>query len=733
MGIAVLRAQTHADAPAQVPMEITADGENHYDKGIAYAEGNVVVRHGEDTIYADQVNFDKARRELQAKGHVRIFSQNKIYRGEFFTYNVDTKQVRSEEFRGLMGQYYVGGASVDSPKPNDYLIKNGVFSTENRANPTYRLKARTVEIFPDDRVVLKNVGVYIGDVPVMWLPYMAIPQDKGKKQDTFELNIGSGSRWGFYAVGGYTMALDSRWVSTLHLGEYTRRGMGGGVDFNFDPRPGDHGEFKSFVIHDQGTGIDVGTADRPFAPTENRYRYEYRHKYNLSPELTTTADLNLWSDKWVTQDFFPSEYRQQIQPDNFMDLIYNDPNFNITLLGRTQFGELFNVVERRPEFDVELKRQQFFNLPISYESQSSMVNFQRKYDRGNTTLTGNMNMPYAAVRYDTFHEFSYPRQYFNWLSITPKAGVRGTVYTHNNELTDPSPNSEVSRLVFNLGLDASFKVSKEWRDLQNPEWGIDGLRHVVQPYVEAAYVPTPNLRPNEFRGFDSRIPSTRLQPLDFSSFNSIDSIDRLGAVRPGFRQLLETKRDGKNYELADWNTYTQVNVTHNTNYGILDNQVVSHVYSQLEFYPTDWLHYDAYGALGLNSHAFDELSTQVSWQVHPALELNVGYQLLNHVQYTSLALQDYPSLQLDNSNLITLGSFWRLNENWKLSQQLGFEAANGRLQEQSYSIYRDMAAWSMSLTGSVIDNASNGREYVAYFGMTLKSFPEVHTPHMSLY
>ncbi len=693
------------------PIEISADGENRYQGGIAYAEGNVVVRHGEDTIYADQVSFDKDRRELTAKGNVRIFSNNKIYRGEFFTYNIDTKQIQSQEFRNSMDRIYAFGKQIESPTPNVYIIKNGGITTENRENPGYKVKAQTVEYYPDDRIIFKNVGIYVGDVPVMWLPYAAVPL---KWDNFFDFTVGSSSRLGVYAIGSYSTALNKSWKTTLHVGEYTRRGVGGGVDLSYDPRSGDHGEFKSFYIHDDDPGIGAGPPDRLTIPNNKRYRYSYLAKYQLSPEISTTADLNLWSDKTVTEDFFPSEYQKRIQPDNFADLVYYDPNFTATLLARAQFGNLFNVTERKPELSFDFKRQQFFNTPLSYEGESSVVNFSRKFDRD----LGSAAVGYDAVRYDTFHEFSYPRQYFDWLSLTPKAGVRATEYTHNNDPLNQDPMNSTGRFVYNAGLDASFKVSKTWSDLQNPGLGIDGLRHVMEPYAEAAYTGYQGSSPNDIMGFDSRIPSTRLAPLDYSFFNSIDSIDRQESVKQGFRNKLQTRRDGKNYDLVDWNLYTQANFSHSVNEGILNDSTYSEIYNEVNFYPVPWLTLDFYSATGIVSSGFDEMATSLTWQLHPAVDLTVSYNHLNHV--------NYPTLQIDNSDYVTFGTFWRLNENWRVSQSLGFEGTTGKFQDQSYTIYRDLSAWSVALTTTMRSNQQQqlGDEFLVYMSLTLKAFPE---------
>ena len=699
------------DSSQGMPIEITADGENRYEAGIAYAEGNVVVRHGQNVVYADSVAFNRKKREIMAKGNVRIFASGKIYRGEFLTYNIETQQVESSDFRMVKDRIYGFGAKVESPEPNKFVIRQGGISTENRETPSYTLKANTIEIYPDDRIVFKNVGIYIGSVPVMWLPYVAAPLNK--KSDSFDLSVGSSTRLGAYVSAGYTVSLDPRWVVTPYMGYYSRRGPGGGIDFNFNPRPGDRGELKTFFVGDNSPDIGFPSASRTVIPQENRYRYAYKHKYQLSPEFTTTADINIWSDRNITEDFFQREFRKDQQPDNFADLVYYDPNFTITLLARAQANNLFETVERKPELNIGFKRQSFFNTFLSYEGETSVVNFERQFDRDDKASGAS----YSAVRYDTFHQLSYPKQYFNWLSLTPRAGVRGTAYTQNNDPLSNDPGGDETRLALNAGMEASFKVSKTWSDIKNPGLGIDGIRHMFQPFADYSYMPDTNLDPQQFRGFDDRIPSTRLQPTYFSSFNSIDSIDNQNSLRSGVRNKIQTKRDGINVDLIDWALYTQENFSQSREMGILGDNIVSHVYNEVALRPVPWLSFDHYSALPLSDDEFTEINNSLTWQVHPALDFKLSHFYLDNVNYAASAFV------LNDSHVFGVGTFWRLNENWKVSQDLYFEADTGALSEQRYSIYRDVGAWSTAVSASLRENDNSEDEFTVYLSLTLKAFP----------
>src|SRR5271168_4857241 len=149
---------------------ITADGKNTYFGDIATADDNVVLRTKGDVLYADHVIYDRSTRIVTANGNVRLFSGERVYRGEVLTYNLDTKAITSSDFLADEYPKFLSAKQVTTPEFNHYRLTNATFTTSNRSDPSFHLEATTVEYRPNDEVVLKNVLLFIGDVPVAYLP-----------------------------------------------------------------------------------------------------------------------------------------------------------------------------------------------------------------------------------------------------------------------------------------------------------------------------------------------------------------------------------------------------------------------------------------------------------------------------------------------------------------------------------------------------------------------------------
>ena len=746
-------------------VSVRADGENTYMGSIVTADDNVVVHYEGDVIFADHIIWDRATNIMIATGNARIFTGPRIYRGDSITYNLDTKAITSANFTGADYPRFIAGKQVTSPEFNHYRLTNAEFTTNNRQNPSFHFEAGTIEYRPNDEVVLKNVVLYVGDVPVFYVPILV--QSLTDSRPTYQFQIGESGQFGYFMDNTYNWVANDKLRGSTEFDVREKRGYAGGVDVQYFPGVDSDILLKTYYAQDNlYSQSDPSVPNAPNhgdlanhnaydgVPFDNRYRVSYQHNLQFGPDFSSTADINAWSDPWVTRDFFPGEYQQDNQPANFVSLNQYNPNFTISLLASPQVNPFFETVERLPEFSVESKQQKIFGSPIEYTSQSSVVNFERKFadtdyfqDPANYPYTSfPNNVPqttaynfyhpnqtpgfnaaqlnnYSAYRYDTYHELSFPHQYFNFLSLTPRIGGRFTYYSDANQTIDANGAPNVNdvtdpkaRLAGDVGLAGDFKISRVWSDVSDPNLGINGIRHEIEPFFDAQYAPAPTVSPNDIRGFDDRLYSTQLPPLDWTEYNSIDSIDREAVVRFGFWNKIQTKRDGANYDLVTLQTYADADFDHNFS-AATPNNTLSNLFNTLTFSPTPQLSFQTRSSLALDSSSYNEIENSATWSPDPSVKLTFGENYINHSPIFS------------DSNQVSLDLFYRINEHWQFEGQEQFEAETGHLQLQQYTIYRDLDAWQLGMTFS--DSEYNNQDNRSvYFSLTLKAFPkyQLHTP-----
>ena len=225
----------------------------------------------------------------------------------------------------------------------------------------------------------------------------------------------------------------------------------------------------------------------------------------------------------------------------------------------------------------------------TYETSNSLGYLERAY--GDTNPIPN----YETFRADTFHQFTMPETFFGWLNVVPKCGFpRDVLFSHSapsntgaydlqlaDNRTSPTPRCSRCRVQdldplsrpstrrncatpsarssrratscgrsLDAGVETSFKLSRQYDNVETRAFGLDALQHIIQPYVDFEEIEDFGVGSRKLLQFDRLLPTTQLQPIDFPQFNSIDTIDEQTAVRLGVRNRLQTKRDALHLRLA---------------------------------------------------------------------------------------------------------------------------------------------------------------------------------------
>ena len=682
----------------------------------------MAIHIGNTDIYADYAQYNSTTHDVELRGHVRIYRDTSLYIAESGVYNTETKKIRAINGRTASQPYFLSGANVGSIEENGYLIQNGTFTTDDSAKPDFHLHARKIRVYEKDRVIFQYVTAYIGKVPVFWWPYLY-----QSLSDAFSFTVSPAytSTWGPSLLTQVTFPITDNIKGRARFDYFGRRGPAIGFDpvIDYGKDEDSQARIKSFYIQDQNPELNQTNIPRQDVPT-GRYRLSLEDRTNFTDEINGLANLTKLSDPYVMQDFYPGEFRVDPVPDNVVAVAKTDPFFTITGIARFQANEFFTTTERLPEVVLDVKRHALFGGPIFYEGESGFANLRLQFPDD----SGFQN--YNTDRFDTFHQLTFPNTYFGWLSIVPRVGFRGTYYGKTWDLGSttfvppsnplipdfilPPPtlanpvkfDGDTFRTVFNTGAEASFKISRTWENVQSRAFGLDGLMHVIQPFTNFSYVEENGPNPLSILEFDRFEPSTQLRAIDFPQFTPIDSIDSWTVWRVGVRNRLETRRDDRTITWLELDTFFDVNFDNP-----YDRTDYSNFFNNLRFTPLPWMSFSVNSQVPAFAKGFTEVNTIASVQPIANLQLSVGHRYLN----------DNPFF-LDSS-LFLVGGYYRINDNWGIGAQEQYEATTGLLEQQRYSIYRDLSSWVASFGGVIRDN-KGVKEYGVIFTMTLKAFPK---------
>jgi hypothetical protein len=331
------------------------------------------------------------------------------------------------------------------------------------------------------------------------------------------------------------------------------------------------------------------------------------------------------------------------------------------------------------------------------------------------------------TRFHTYHEFLYPKTFFGWLNVTPRFGAGMTSY-HSID-GSMSGNTNFTRGIVSLGLETTFKVSRTWSDVNMPSLGLNGLRHVFQPYLNYSYVDA--TQDAGLPAIDRLAPTTRPRSVDAGLFTAVDALRSWNVARVGFYNLLQTRRDysvaannnnyfyggasdssDRSYAWAGMNTYIDV-FARDPEFG----RDLSNLYNDLFWRPVPWISLTSQVQLPISSGrgSFTEFNHGVTFLPNRYMSVQFGHQYLSNNPYFQ-----------QDSNLFYSRIYTRLGENWGFAMNHIFEADDGTMQFQSYSLTRDLSSWILSIGALVRDNRGGANDFGILLGFTLKEFPQLN-------
>lgn len=678
-----------------------------YEHDLAGGTNGMLVRYGGAVLTADSVTVDERTGEAAADVRVRIQRAEEIWVSEHVRYNFVTRRIEAEQFRTGRPPFFAAGAGLHAETTNQvYTATNGVITSDDVAQPGVKLRAKYIKIIPGQRIEARQATLYVEGVPVFYFPYYT--QHLDERSSKFSLLPGYRSIFGPYLLSSYAWFLSPEVDGKAHLDYRERRGVGAGPEVNLHLGRWGEASLRYYYLHDINPMAGVTNTTMP----HNRQRLNFSYQAMPATNLAVKSVVRYQGDADVVREFFEGEYRHDPQPSTFLEVNKFWQNFSLDAYVQPRLNDFLETVERLPDVRLTGYRQQLGASPLYYDSESSLGYYRRLFADTNAPPY-TTNYSYAATRGDTYHQVTLPETFFGWLNFTPRVGGRFTYYSDTSG--EGAQPDEESRGVFNTGAEVSFKAARVWPAMQNDFLQVDGLRHILQPSVNYVFVPRPNVLPHQLPQFDAELPSLELLPLEFPDYNAIDQIDSRDVLRLGLGNKLQTKRNGAVVDLLKWQLYTDWRLQQSRDGTNLSR--FSDVYSDLAFKPRSWLtlesktRYDvANGVWRMSLHTLT-LQPNNSW-----------HWSLGHFYLHSDDLPPYTGLG-EGNNLIMSTIFYQLNEDWGFRASHYYEARTSTLQEQAYTVYRDLRSWTGALTFRVRENPSGPRDLTLAFTFSLKAFP----------
>ncbi len=739
------------------------------DTGVRYAGPGIKVTGDNGMeIFSDSAFWDIKAETVTLEGHVSVYQGNILQRGERAVFYYQKKFLDASGLRASLdpilleaGKFTVedrGGQKV-------YVGENAGITTHDEEVPNFWVRAKKTTIYPAEKIVFNDLRLYAGDIPVFWLPYLSQPLDADLG---YHFIPGSRSSWGVHALNTYGIMLGGKYdevtgekedawlLSRWHLDVRSRRGVGTGVDF-VDTRVENKDEISGlslYFLKDINPEISRSGIPRGYV-SDDRYQIELKHRLKLDfpddADWRLDSNLSLLSDQYYLEDFDTKLYRTDPAPDNTLGIYRKDEGSLLSLYARFRINDFYRTDTRLPEAAFDQARAPLFGLPILHEGSTSfgiigeqaadpmrdsivnpllqltaadpaarpLLNQLNGFDRqlAERILALPLNDPRREAirtqlldssysRFNTYQEISMPLTMAGFFNLTPEAGLG---YTHYGAVDGPIDSS--NRTTLYTGLEASVKFSRDFSGYRNRALGLDGLKHILQPYAHWSIVSTDDFD-SDGPLVDRLTPTTRPRPLDPARFTAVDELQSWNVLRLGTRNHLLTQRDSQSFEWLYLDTYIDAFIQDpegKRNY--------SNLYNDVRWQPLPWLGLDLETQFPMASggSGFNEFASILRFMPTNGFEFSLGYRTLN----------GHPVLV--DSDRFDVRTYSRINEDWGFGSRHTVELDDNTLELEQYTVFRDLGNWVAGMGLTHRDNRL-ANEYGVVFSLTLKDFPSVSLP-----
>jgi LPS-assembly protein len=269
---------------------ITAEESSGEAEKFIEAKGKVEVRSPSREVLSDYLYYDVPLDTIRAKGNVSIRSWQDWVTGPELEYKRDTATgfMKSPSF--VLGLYKGRGKAEELlfTGEDQYRVIRGTYSTCVDENPAWRLDVGMLDVNEQTGVgTAKDARVYVGGVPVAWLPQFTFPLKNERKSGFLAPTYVTSETRGFEFQLPYYLNLAPNYDATITPRVMTKRG----VLFN--------GQFR--YIANTPFGVGSGEWVGEYLPSDrvakvSREALNLRHTQAFSPNLTLQLAYNRVSD-----------------------------------------------------------------------------------------------------------------------------------------------------------------------------------------------------------------------------------------------------------------------------------------------------------------------------------------------------------------------------------------------------------------------------------------------------
>ena len=692
---------------------------------------NASLTYQNRKLGAQRISFNSRINVLEAVGDpVMEETDQKMY-GVDMGYHMEHEAGVVVDGSTKYGDGYYLGEYIFKVGDDVLKVYNSTYTTCDRKNPHYSMRSNKMKIYLKDKIVSGPITLYVGEVPIFFLPYMAASLRRDRHSGLLRPNFdfGVSSREGrfirglgyYWATSDYTDFLlssdfNEKKSFRLHLTNVykVRYLLGGNVRLNFYRNMQDFSnEWTINSVHSQNIGKTAKfNSNLRFVSSDNA-----QSSIDRAEDVRKIVDRRIYSSARFNKRWGGTSLNISAKRDQKLNVNPETPT--ATRLSTTMPSMSLNFPrtslwfgEKSPEGERGIWERMLGGI-IFTPRLSAVRKTEESLARRKETLSAGTGAGLSQSHKIGFISFN-PSVRFDWDYFKVISDEIDSAYA---EYVPGGPdNRYVNEISSRLSAQASTTIYGTFYPRIGP---LAGIRHSLNPSVSYGF--TPKLSENQ----------VERQSVRYSLRNVFDL------------KVLQGGEEVKKSNVLVWNLSGSYNpqADQNTSFSNISSNITTQIANFISFRMSHT--YDPYEqkivsqsqTAGLSLNLGGSFGYPAVWSIDEGEVLRVAEGVVDQKSIDPTRSRDKQNWMLSlgynisqsgvddrrrtDSNVRISGNI-DLTSSWKISYTAYYAVEAHEFREQQYKIERDLHCWRASFV-----HRKFGNEWSYYFQIAIKSHPEI--------
>ena len=428
---------------------------------LASFAGNVDITTDSAVIHAEKAEVSDNGKSVSATGNVTYSDRQLSVSSDGLSVSSQTQTLNMQntvyQLTGFVG--HGAAEEIDISADDGISLKEVSFTTCPLGQEDWRLVASEISIEQGETMgEARHTRFYVGDVPVLYLPYFAFPVSNQRQSGLLFPLISSSTSTGIDYEQPYYWNIAPNYDMTISPRLMSNRGVQLKTEFRYLTESSQGNLFLEYLPNDTKLASD-----------DSRYFYRYQHQGTLGDSWMVNADLNGISDNNYIVDLGSDFYNRSDTTINRtlgVEYFSNHVDFSLYVRDFDTIGDYEDIYRALPEAKIQLRQPLGDMLALTVDSE--LAYFDNAQENNPT-----------ALRWHVAPTLSLPYQRY-WGEMTAELTVMNTYY-HQREIEGTLLEEEVNRTLTRGRLFSSLYLERNDNLLGN------NMTVTLEPKIQYLY------------------------------------------------------------------------------------------------------------------------------------------------------------------------------------------------------------------------------------------------------